>query len=170
MYKQLNKILKLDIDTKHLQVNMYAEHAIIAVDLYTVVKIQLQPVLSFTTSSPLLQFIIIREILLHGRKKKQQKKLRKAKQELKYERTKKTGRNRCEAATLLASVITVLLLFSKSAELLCNSICFAYPAVKSLEKFAKNMEEIKHKISNRNAEYQRQILKNTFKTVIPCDY
>ncbi|KRX52523.1 hypothetical protein T09_11289 [Trichinella sp. T9] len=46
----------------------------------------------------------------------------------------KTGRNRCEAATLLASVITVLLLFSKSAELLCNSICFAYPAVKSLEK------------------------------------
>ncbi|KRY45535.1 hypothetical protein T03_6983 [Trichinella britovi] len=89
----------------------------------------------------------------------------KAKQELKYERTsviyefaeeeesqndnktfvgkvfnkieEKTGRNRCEAATLLASVITVLLLFSKSAELLCNSICFAYPVVKSLEKFAK---------------------------------
>ncbi|KRZ07292.1 hypothetical protein T11_11843 [Trichinella zimbabwensis] len=48
---------------------------------------------------------------------------------------KKTGRNRCEAATLLASVITLLLLFSKNAELLCNSICFAYPAVKSLEKF-----------------------------------
>ncbi|KRY77953.1 hypothetical protein T4A_14398 [Trichinella pseudospiralis] len=47
---------------------------------------------------------------------------------------KKTGRNRCEAATLLASVITLLLLFSKNAELLCNSICFAYPAVKSLEK------------------------------------
>ncbi|KRZ01646.1 hypothetical protein T11_15590 [Trichinella zimbabwensis] len=46
----------------------------------------------------------------------------------------KTGRNRCEAATLLASVITLLLLFSKNAELLCNSICFAYPAVKSLEK------------------------------------
>ncbi|OUC43763.1 hypothetical protein D917_09538, partial [Trichinella nativa] len=42
----------------------------------------------------------------------------------------KTGRNRCEAATLLASVITVLLLFSKSAELLCNLICFACPAVK----------------------------------------
>ncbi|KRZ54684.1 hypothetical protein T02_12886 [Trichinella nativa] len=69
----LKKILKLDVGkpmmyaswnylflsmmrvTKHLHVNMYAEHAIIAVDLYTVVKIQLQPVLSFTTS-PLLQF------------------------------------------------------------------------------------------------------------------
>ncbi|KRZ77864.1 hypothetical protein T10_10564 [Trichinella papuae] len=44
---------------------------------------------------------------------------------------KKTGRNRCEAATLLASVITLLLLFSKNAELLCNLICFAYPAVKT---------------------------------------
>ncbi|KRX31422.1 hypothetical protein T09_8937 [Trichinella sp. T9] len=38
---------------------MYAEHATIAVDLYTVVKIQLQPVLSFTTSSPLLQFVFM---------------------------------------------------------------------------------------------------------------
>ncbi|XP_003381636.1 receptor expression-enhancing protein 6 [Trichinella spiralis] len=64
-----------------------------------------------------------------------QQRIKKAKQELKYERTKKTGRNRCEAATLLASVITLFLLFSESAELLCNSICFAYPAVKSLEKW-----------------------------------
>ncbi|XP_003381617.1 receptor expression-enhancing protein 5 [Trichinella spiralis] len=57
----------------------------------------------------------------------------------------KTGRNRCEAATLLASVITVLLLFSRSAELLCNSICFAYPAVKSLEKV---------KSTEKNTSYQ----------------
>ncbi|KRY08819.1 Receptor expression-enhancing protein 5, partial [Trichinella patagoniensis] len=61
----------------------------------------------------------------------------------------KTGRNRCEAATLLASVITVLLLFSKSAELLCNSICFAYPAVKSLEKV---------KSTEKNTSYQCLLL------------
>ncbi|KRY92896.1 Receptor expression-enhancing protein 5 [Trichinella pseudospiralis] len=61
----------------------------------------------------------------------------------------KTGRNRCEAATLLASVITLLLLFSKNAELLCNSICFAYPAVKSLEKV---------KSTENNTSYQCLLL------------
>ncbi|KRY08732.1 hypothetical protein T12_15083 [Trichinella patagoniensis] len=101
MYKQLNKILKLDIG----KTMMYASCSYLFLSMMRVTK---------TLASE-----------------------HKAKQELKYERTKKTGRNRCEAATLLASVITVLLLFSKSAELLCNSICFAYPAVKSLEKFAK---------------------------------
>ncbi|KRZ41495.1 hypothetical protein T4C_4085 [Trichinella pseudospiralis] len=59
----------------------------------------------------------------------------------------KTGRNRCEAATLLASVITLLLLFSKNAELLCNSICFAYPAVKSLEKLFNFAKQAFRKVS-----------------------
>ncbi|KRX51430.1 Receptor expression-enhancing protein 5 [Trichinella sp. T9] len=43
-----------------------------------------------------------------------------------------SGRSRYEAAKLLADVTVLFLIFSNSAEVLCNLICFCYPAMKTI--------------------------------------
>ncbi|KRY47014.1 Receptor expression-enhancing protein 5 [Trichinella britovi] len=44
----------------------------------------------------------------------------------------KTGKSRYQVAVMLAIVIFVLLIFSPNAGLLCNCICYGYPAMKTL--------------------------------------
>ncbi|KRZ71229.1 hypothetical protein T10_6272 [Trichinella papuae] len=44
----------------------------------------------------------------------------------------KSGRTRYQTARLLSFVIWAFLIFSTSAEVLCNLICFCYPAVKTI--------------------------------------
>ncbi|KRY51930.1 Receptor expression-enhancing protein 5 [Trichinella britovi] len=52
---------------------------------------------------------------------------------------KKTGRGRKEAAGILVSVLVKPLIFVPSlAELLCNLICFVYPALKTLAEMESN--------------------------------
>ncbi|KRY46441.1 Receptor expression-enhancing protein 5 [Trichinella britovi] len=53
-----------------------------------------------------------------------------------------SGRSRYEAAKLLADVTVVFLIFSTSAEVLCNLICFCYPAMKTIMEF-----EVEEKIN-----------------------
>ncbi|KRX33591.1 Receptor expression-enhancing protein 5 [Trichinella murrelli] len=52
---------------------------------------------------------------------------------------KKTDRGRKEAAGILVSVLVTPLIFVPSlAELLCNLICFVYPALKTLAEMESN--------------------------------
>ncbi|KRY74740.1 hypothetical protein T4A_2657, partial [Trichinella pseudospiralis] len=50
----------------------------------------------------------------------------------------KSGQSRYQAAVILAIVICVLLIVSPSAGLLCNWICFGYPAMKTLMEMQAN--------------------------------
>ncbi|KRZ14737.1 Receptor expression-enhancing protein 5 [Trichinella zimbabwensis] len=54
----------------------------------------------------------------------------------------KSGPGRYQTAKLLAFVIVAFLIFSTSAEVLCNLICFCYPAVKTIMEI-----EVKEKIN-----------------------
>ncbi|KRY91773.1 Receptor expression-enhancing protein 5 [Trichinella pseudospiralis] len=50
----------------------------------------------------------------------------------------KTGRSRYQVAVMFAIMICVLLIVSPDAELLCNYICFSYPAMKTLMELQAN--------------------------------
>ncbi|KRZ36131.1 Receptor expression-enhancing protein 5, partial [Trichinella pseudospiralis] len=50
----------------------------------------------------------------------------------------KTGQSRYQVAVILAIVICVLLIVSPSAGLLCNWICFGYPAMMTLMEMQAN--------------------------------
>ncbi|KRX94718.1 Receptor expression-enhancing protein 5 [Trichinella pseudospiralis] len=50
----------------------------------------------------------------------------------------KSGQSRHQVAVILAIVICVLLIVSPSAGLLCNWICFGYPAMKTLMEMQAN--------------------------------
>ncbi|KRY42259.1 hypothetical protein T01_12845 [Trichinella spiralis] len=52
---------------------------------------------------------------------------------------KRSGRGRKEAAGILVSVLVTALIFVPSlTELLCNLICFVYPAMKTLAEMESN--------------------------------